>query len=145
MSAVYFVRIGDDGPVKIGFTREGPAKRIAQLQQSCPWKLRMMGFVAGSKHHERALQERLQKHRMEGEWFAPHREVITLINNVLLHGLDWCGVELSPLDQAIAKAGSNYDLERAIGVNSTTISLARTRGMGPKLEERVKAYLGAVA
>lgn len=141
--AVYFIRIGDDGPVKIGFTstRKGPAGRIAQLQNASPWKLRILGFVPGSRFVERALLEALQHHRMEGEWLAPNQEVLTLINRVLDHGFECSGVEMSSLDAAIAKAGSNYDLHKATGISYAVISTARKRGMGPKLKARVAAFL----
>lgn len=141
MSTVYFLRIGDGGPIKVGFTRGNPSGRIAQLQLACPWKLQIIGFLAGSKHYERALHERLAAYRMMGEWFEPASDVVRLIDQVLSPCFRWEQLDLSDLDRAIMHAGSNFDLEKEIGIGAATISTARKNGMGPLLAARVRAYL----
>lgn len=142
MSIVYFLRVGDDGPVKIGFTSHSePSKRIGELQAGCPWPLNLIGFVAGRKPHENWLHEKLLAHRMTNEWFEPAPLVIETVGQVLSPSFSWSDACLSPLDLAISLAGSQCHLEHAIGGGGAAISIARKRGMGPRLRGRVEAYL----
>lgn len=75
---VYFIRSGSDGPIKIGFTRNLGA-RLHQLQTGHPVGLRVVHAVPGDVLLERALHERFAAHRLEGEWFHPHREILGFI------------------------------------------------------------------
>lgn len=75
---IYFVQGVDGGPVKIGWS-ENPEKRLEQLQAASPDQLRILDYIIGDRHHERALHGRLSEYRLRGEWFddcPPVREAI---------------------------------------------------------------------
>lgn len=72
---IYFVQIGEDGPVKIGWARD-VKRRLAQLQTGQPHKLRLLGQIPGGLTAERKVHEKLAAHRMTGEWFQPSTPVL---------------------------------------------------------------------
>jgi hypothetical protein len=76
--SVYFIQVGDDGPVKVGWSAD-PSKRLAQLQTSHPDKLYIRGVTIGSAFTERDIHARLAAHRLNGEWFQPHSDVFAEI------------------------------------------------------------------
>jgi hypothetical protein len=72
---VYFVQAGTTGPIKIGFTKNEPALRIRQLQDTSPHKLRWIGFVHGKMRDELMLHAHFDEHRIRAEWFRPAEEI----------------------------------------------------------------------
>lgn len=80
-SHVYFVQSGDDGPIKIGFTRR-KGLRLVALQNGSPVKLRMLCAIPGGRALERILHDRFAKHRMCGEWFSPTPRMLKLIDEL---------------------------------------------------------------
>lgn len=67
--AVYFIRAGLDGDVKIG-TSANPIKRLQGLQTGHAQKLFLIRLLDGGKPEERELHERFNDHRKYGEWFS---------------------------------------------------------------------------
>jgi len=132
---VYFIQVGTDGPIKIGFSKSDPSHRVHQLQCGCPWPLRLVGFVPGTKFNERCLHERFAQLRMEREWFRPEID----LGEFLSVGFTWPAPE-SPVDRAILLAGSVSGLAKAIGSHHPTISAARSSGKVPK---KVRKYLAS--
>lgn len=77
---VYFLQEGDDGPVKIGRTSLGLlASRVAGMQIGNSRPLHVRRVVVGGSALERVIHERLVEHRIRGEWFQPHPEVLGLL------------------------------------------------------------------
>lgn len=74
-AVVYFLQAGDDGPVKIGFTKN-LGTRIEDLQCGRSERLRLIGHRPGGRQEEKALHLRLAAHRLRGEWFKPSAEVL---------------------------------------------------------------------
>ncbi len=72
---IYFVQGESGGPIKIGFTTN-IKRRIIILQNGYPEKLKVLGFIQGTKETEETIHTELQKHRINGEWFEPHPEVL---------------------------------------------------------------------
>ena len=76
---VYFVRLGEGGPVKIGFTLI-LKQRLSQLQTSAAEPLQVLGTIPGAT---RALEKRLHRQfshlRTSGEWFAAEEELLDWI------------------------------------------------------------------
>lgn len=66
--AVYFVQRGENGPVKIGHSKN-PANRMRELQVGCPDRLHLMGTTPGGRHLERQIHIELEASRLQGEWF----------------------------------------------------------------------------
>lgn len=75
---IYFIQAGSDGPIKIGYSANVSA-RIADLQVSSPQRLALLLTIAGSRRDEAAFHEELGPHRMSGEWFHPHGDVLSLV------------------------------------------------------------------
>lgn len=69
---VYFIQVGDDGPVKIGVASD-PDRRRTMLQIGCPWPLRILCEINchDAAAYEAQLHERFADHRIRGEWFEP--------------------------------------------------------------------------
>jgi hypothetical protein len=69
---VYMIQCGDHGgPIKIGYTAEGVASRLRQLQVGCPFALSELAsiFVLDAVRLEQALKQRFAHERIRGEWF----------------------------------------------------------------------------
>ena len=78
---VYFVKAGEDGPIKVGRTRADLVKtRLANLQIASPVELHLLGTLESDSKGERELHVRMDHLHVRGEWFrdAPElREVLT--------------------------------------------------------------------
>lgn len=78
-SRVYFIQVGCDGPIKIGRST-APLARLATLQTGHSEPLRLLVTTTGGDELEKALHRRLSSHRLRGEWFSPHVEVLAEID-----------------------------------------------------------------
>lgn len=79
MSALYFIQVGSDGPVKIGITNGDPVKRLSYLQVGNHEPLSLIGVWADADaEEERELHEFLSGERIRGEWFRPTRVVLDM-------------------------------------------------------------------
>ena len=78
-SCVYFIQEGDDGPIKIGVSTIGSVHgRLRSVQRGNPRVLRLRRVVRGGYGLEGTLHKRYAEHRMVGEWFEPHEEVLAV-------------------------------------------------------------------
>ncbi len=75
---VYFIRAGD-GPIKIGTTQRLRG-RLAEIQATAPVELRVLLYVPGGLHEERAIHERFRAARLHGEWFRATPELLQFID-----------------------------------------------------------------
>lgn len=75
VSSVYFIQAGVGGPIKVGVSVD-PISRMAQMQTGMPETLRLLAFIPGTRDDERKLHDRLARHRIRGEWFHPHQDVL---------------------------------------------------------------------
>ncbi len=78
---VYFIQVGADGPIKIGYSRTDPLRRMGQLRAGCPWELRLVGAIRGTKFDEKRLHEKFSQFKLRQEWFCPDvdiREILFL-------------------------------------------------------------------
>ena len=74
----YFVQVGDDGPIKIGSTRN-LAVRLRTLCAMFPMPLKLLGIMYGDV--EERCHARFSAFRIRGEWFAPSPVVLDFIRN----------------------------------------------------------------
>src|SRR5688572_29831146 len=81
---VYFVQAGESGPIKIGFARK-VQRRIATLQTGQHERLRLIADCPGSRGHEQEFHKALAAHRLDGEWFSPHEDVMRAIKAARLY------------------------------------------------------------
>lgn len=77
---LYFIG-ADIGPIKIGHSCN-PAARLRGLQTSSPHKLRLLAVLEDGGHEEADYHQLFAKHRLHGEWFKPHRSILTEIAEV---------------------------------------------------------------
>lgn len=78
---VYVVQMGEDGPVKIGWTAELRA-RLRNLQSANPTRLRLLAAFSGSRDLEWSMQRRVRSSAIRGEWFHPTAEVRQLLDDL---------------------------------------------------------------
>lgn len=77
LTNIYFVRRGDDGPVKIGSARN-VTKRLNDLQVANAEPLRLLAVYTAPARFERELHDYLAADRIGGEWFAPSERVLAI-------------------------------------------------------------------
>lgn len=76
---VYFIQAGDDGPIKVGYTTH-PEVRLARLQVGNPETLYLRAAIRVKERAvEVALHATFARHRIRGEWFHPHADLLALI------------------------------------------------------------------
>ena len=86
-SFVYFLRRGEDGPIKIGVA-VNPNKRKAQLQTSLVEPLHTLLVLPGTRATEAHYHARFAKLRIRGEWFHPEPELLEFIQQARSNGRD---------------------------------------------------------
>mgnify|MGYP003402269466 CR=1 FL=1 len=65
---IYFIVTEDYQYMKIGFSKD-PARRLRGLQTGCPYRLRILFTIPGSKELEAHLHTVYHNYRINGEWF----------------------------------------------------------------------------
>lgn len=65
---VYFVG-ADTGPIKVGWSKHPPERRVETLQTGNPDLLYVWGCVEGPQGIEQSFHQTLSRHRLRGEWF----------------------------------------------------------------------------
>lgn len=75
--SVYFIRCGEDGPVKIGIASDVEARRTA-LQTAHFEELHVLRSVDGTHRHERWLHDRYAANHIRGEWFRFDPEMLSV-------------------------------------------------------------------
>lgn len=75
---VYFIQMGEDGPIKIGYSLD-PEKRLATLQTSSPEPLSLLVTIKGGKTLEKSLHDRFAAHHKRGEWYEPVPNLLAYI------------------------------------------------------------------
>ena len=75
--AVYFVRCGHDGPVKIGYTGD-IVQRLTTFGVAWPYPPILLALITGDVAREKQIHRQLLQYRMRGEWFEASDEVLEL-------------------------------------------------------------------
>lgn len=74
----YFIRDGDDGPIKIGRSNiDRMGQRLSGLQIGNPRPLNIVGVIVGDCEVE--LHAMFKKYKISGEWFKPNANLIAYI------------------------------------------------------------------
>jgi hypothetical protein len=71
--------VGFDNYLKIGFAKN-VGKRLRTLQVGAPKALDVLLSVRGNMDHERFMHKRFAAHRLNGEWFAAHEDILNWID-----------------------------------------------------------------
>ncbi|MHB1015505.1 MAG: YozE family protein [Desulfurivibrionaceae bacterium] len=77
---VYFIRSEKTHAIKIGFTAGQVEKRLSSLQTAHPYKLQLLATIPGKLEYEKSLHAQFASHRLEGEWFEPHPDLLAFIS-----------------------------------------------------------------
>ncbi len=77
---VYVIGVTSGKAVKIGWTTD-LYKRIRVNQVGSYEKLSYLAVMRGSQKAEARIHRRLSRHRIRGEWFLPHQDVLDLIKS----------------------------------------------------------------
>jgi len=74
----YFIRDGDNGPIKIGKSTIKQFKsRLTGLQIGNPNKLNVVGVIVGDC--EKEIHRSFRRYRVSGEWFKSNANLIAYI------------------------------------------------------------------
>lgn len=79
-SFVYFI-LAATGEIKIGMAVD-VVQRLNSLQTSHPAKLEILATTSGGRKRERQYHERFAAHRLHGEWFEPHPDILAEIERL---------------------------------------------------------------
>jgi DNA-binding XRE family transcriptional regulator len=131
---VYFVQMGNHGPIKIGITGGNPLSRLVKMQSDCPWKLNILGAIPGNIEIEREFHKRFAAHRTQGEWFAAADEVLTVIRSALREPGAW-----SPPPKKIKRVRHDHPLcryrgQRKISLKNLAAKVGTTHATLSRLE-----------
>lgn len=84
---VYFVQVGNEGPVKIGFTAAMWSGRISEIRTS-RGKPSPLLLVRSNSGLELKLHAMLEPYHLGGEWFTPE-PVLEIIDALKVGAFDW--------------------------------------------------------
>jgi len=79
MGFVYFIRVGNHGDIKIGYSTN-IKNRIVTLQTSIPENITLLGYVSGNLSLEKELHTKFKLLRKKGEWFSFDSSIIDYLN-----------------------------------------------------------------
>ncbi len=85
LSGVYFIQAGS-GAIKIGIAAN-VSRRLVELQVGNHDPLRVLTVLDGGRGAEREYHARFAQHRLRGEWFAPHPDILAEIARLTPPGL----------------------------------------------------------
>lgn len=77
--AVYFIKMGRYGPIKIGKSTD-VARRLQELGSKTDQSLTVLGVMEGYTEEEEALHQKFAKFRLKGELFKPVPEILLFIS-----------------------------------------------------------------
>jgi hypothetical protein len=75
---LYFIRMGIDGPIKIG-NAVNPDRRLAALQTGNPYRLHLIAKTPWHEREEDRLHVLFRHAQLLGEWFRPVPELLAYI------------------------------------------------------------------
>jgi hypothetical protein len=86
---VYFLQGEVTKLIKIGFTTHSIKDRTNDLQTGSPDKLVPLRAVLGRRELEQRLHQRFAQHRVHGEWFHPHADVMYFVEHYVPSDPEW--------------------------------------------------------
>jgi hypothetical protein len=102
---IYFVRASDGvGSIKIGTTIH-LSQRIKQLEKECGQTLSVLGVLPGSYAEERALHEKFDHLRTDGEWFTWSPGLLEFIERECSL---WDGVDEVPSTTTLIRVSDDF-------------------------------------
>lgn len=127
--SVYFIQLGDNGPIKIGSARDA-RKRVASIQCAHPERIRLLAITDGGHPEEGELHRRFAEYRLRGEWFTPAKPLLDFIAALPPAPAHWRDARLKELMDSPAAAlwfdpsiPTDFDVEKRTGIRRTTLQL----------------------
>lgn len=80
VSRVYFIG-GEGCAIKIGFSVD-PQDRLRTIQAHSPVPLKILALRHGGPDREAAYHCQFEAHRLHGEWFSPHPDILAEIDRL---------------------------------------------------------------
>jgi len=77
---VYFIQ-ANTGQIKIGIARDVKC-RLARLRTMSPVSLSLLAQTDGGQPQEATYHARFAEHRLHGEWFSPHPDILAEIERL---------------------------------------------------------------
>lgn len=75
---IYFIQAGEDGPIKIGFSKD-PVSRLRTLQTAHTEKLKMLHHQTGTRVDEVKLHHKFKSLKIRGEWYQAKGPLLDFI------------------------------------------------------------------
>jgi hypothetical protein len=118
---VYAIESG--GAVKIGFAQD-PLRRLAELNVGSPGRHRLLGFIEGTKSHERELHTLFRPAHVRGEWFRKNKAVRAFLS--MLPPFDGMAahkrrVPTCPAERIITKCGGAQRIADWLGIQAAAV------------------------
>lgn len=77
---IYFVQ-AETGQIKVGLALD-VERRLAQIRTMSPVPIRLLAIVEGGRAQEHQYHKRFADHRLHGEWFNPHPDILAEIKRL---------------------------------------------------------------
>lgn len=77
---IYFVQ-AETGQIKIGLALD-VGRRLAQIRTISPVPITLLATAEGGRAKEHQYHQRFAEHRMHGEWFHPHPDILSEIERL---------------------------------------------------------------
>lgn len=122
--ALYFVQAGDNGPVKIGYSRS-PKNRIMTLGTARADRLTVLAITDGDRAAEKAAHARFAHLLQRNEWFSPSEELLAYCRSLppALESL----VGKRPKTQDVKQSSSSYRRRTRVEVAAAFATALRER------------------
>jgi len=144
--AVYFIRAGQSGPVKIGHATD-VAKRLNAIQCHNYEKLSLLRCIEGGEAREKWLHRHFAGRQVRGEWFAYCDEMLTIepaVEEVADFEMGTLKLQVSAyLSESGMKLSRFCADSRACYDSMKALLEGRRGGSGPRLQtiQRVRAFM----
>jgi len=124
---IQFLRSGDDGNIKIGYTKDPETlkKRLDTLQIGAPDLLHIIGTAKGTQSDEKLLHRKFFVYQLHGEWFQPDEALIVFIN-------EFCGTKPIPEVGMLSSLGNASLTEIVSNIEQKYINKALKYARGNK-------------
>ncbi len=86
-TCLYFVQEQQGGHIKIGVSLD-PRARIRTMQVHNPVDLKVLGLFVVNQTTEREAHWMFRDHRVRGEWFTPHEDILAYIETLRAFGFE---------------------------------------------------------
>jgi hypothetical protein len=148
---VYFIRAGENGPVKIG-TAESVHGRLRELQCGNHLELTVLRTIEGGRSEESALHRRYEHLRSRGEWFAftpdmlvVERSDLVIAKPIVVDLPEMNKALLAAVETALAATGMSATAfgRAAVSDPSFVTALRNGRDLRVSTVKRVRDFIAA--